>query len=189
MDIDLYEELNCVPPLRSKHLDYNSRVLSFYTHKWLKQVSPAALAASGFTFTGVKDKVMCVYCKIVLERWQPEDNPDADHLRESPHCVFVRWKQLPAIKALYDEGYEEEVIVRACDSFMKEVKADDLRKRLNKEQVSIRSDPLCKICLEKNSNVLLLPCRHLVSCTDCAHRLTDCCVCRQKIVHFFPVFT
>lgn len=39
----------------------------------------------------------------------------------------------------------------------------------------------CKVCLQEELSVLFLPCRHLVSCTSCAAKVTTCPTCRREI--------
>eukprot|EP00760_Papus_ankaliazontas_P038346 PhM_4_TR9093/c0_g1_i1/m.36792 len=46
---------------------------------------------------------------------------------------------------------------------------------------SITNDDECKICMDRMSNVLFLPCGHLGFCTDCAAKLQECPVCRTLI--------
>ncbi|KAK7491880.1 hypothetical protein BaRGS_00016899 [Batillaria attramentaria] len=49
---------------------------------------------------------------------------------------------------------------------------------------------LCKICLTGESNMIFLPCGHLVSCVKCASRLPNrrCPICRQDIAEILPAF-
>lgn len=66
---------------------------------------------------------------------------------------------------------------------------DELLKKLKNEldeknqMMTRQSDSLiCKICLDKHIEVLFMPCRHLISCHDCARRLQRRCpVCRNEI--------
>ena len=49
---------------------------------------------------------------------------------------------------------------------------------------------LCVICHEKEKSIVLLPCRHMCLCADCADHdsLVDCPLCRRSIAHKFSVF-
>ena len=183
LDIHPYEEIGSV------FADYNARLMSFFTKQWQKSVSPAKLAASGFKFTGFRDRTICVFCKVELEQWLDGDIPDKDHYKESPHCPFIRFKLLPVIDALYEEGYGEEAIMKAHETLMMKVSVSDLKAFLPDTKVSDRSDPKCKICLDKYACILFLPCRHLVCCSDCDRNFANCCVCKQLIDHHLPVFT
>ena len=39
----------------------------------------------------------------------------------------------------------------------------------------------CKICAEREVQVVFIPCGHLVACEICSHKLKECPICRQKI--------
>lgn len=39
----------------------------------------------------------------------------------------------------------------------------------------------CKICQQRQVNVLFLPCGHLIACAQCATALRTCAVCRQPV--------
>ena len=43
---------------------------------------------------------------------------------------------------------------------------------------------LCKICLDKDRRVTLIPCGHFISCVECAQSLKECPVCRTNITSF-----
>ena len=45
----------------------------------------------------------------------------------------------------------------------------------------MKEAPICKICMDNEVQVVLLPCSHLFSCVNCAHKLKNCLVCRQFI--------
>ncbi|AUF81579.1 iap-2 [Malacosoma neustria nucleopolyhedrovirus] len=40
---------------------------------------------------------------------------------------------------------------------------------------------LCKICFVNNRQICFFPCRHIMTCSQCADRCKRCCVCREKI--------
>ena len=40
----------------------------------------------------------------------------------------------------------------------------------------------CKVCIEREIDVQLMPCRHLVVCSECGSRVTTCPLCRVAIV-------
>ena len=40
---------------------------------------------------------------------------------------------------------------------------------------------VCKVCLDKEANVVFVPCGHLCTCMDCAGSLTKCPICRARI--------
>lgn len=50
-------------------------------------------------------------------------------------------------------------------------------------------DSTCVICMERQRNVVLLPCGHFGFCDVCAANISDCPICRTKTNGFNKVFT
>lgn len=42
---------------------------------------------------------------------------------------------------------------------------------------------LCKICMDAEIDVVILPCNHMVCCTDCLLTQSKCPICRGSINH------
>lgn len=53
--------------------------------------------------------------------------------------------------------------------------------KLEVENQKLKDLKTCKICMDKEANVLLLPCAHLVTCTACTPALRNCPICRANI--------
>ncbi|PIK44270.1 apoptosis inhibitor 2 [Apostichopus japonicus] len=51
----------------------------------------------------------------------------------------------------------------------------------SQEIEKLREKNLCKICLDNDVEVLFFPCKHLVTCADCATRIDTCPICRTEI--------
>lgn len=51
------------------------------------------------------------------------------------------------------------------------------------------SDRECVVCMTNTINCVFLPCGHLKTCMECAHKLNNCPICRQKIGTRQKVFT
>ena len=47
---------------------------------------------------------------------------------------------------------------------------------------------LCSIWLEGERTIMLMPCRHLCMCADCAGKVRECPLCREKVTRRVPVF-
>ncbi|RWS12260.1 E3 ubiquitin-protein ligase RNF34-like isoform X1 [Dinothrombium tinctorium] len=47
---------------------------------------------------------------------------------------------------------------------------------------------LCKICMDREINCVLLECGHMIACNDCGKRLSECPVCRQYVVRIVRTF-
>jgi len=62
-----------------------------YSNGWkVPFLLPRQMAAAGLTYTGVGDRVKCLYCSIELDSWQPEDDPCIEHQSKSPNCAFFK---------------------------------------------------------------------------------------------------
>lgn len=62
----------------------------------------------------------------------------------------------------------------------------DQSKQSGQKQETKR-DITCKICNEKPLTVMFLPCRHLISCTDCIFLSQFCTICETPIKAFVAV--
>ncbi|NWQ91781.1 RFFL ligase, partial [Burhinus bistriatus] len=49
-------------------------------------------------------------------------------------------------------------------------------------------DNLCKICMDAPIDCVLLECGHMVTCTKCGKRMSECPVCRQYVIRAVHVF-
>ncbi|GAB6032527.1 Baculoviral IAP repeat containing [Chamberlinius hualienensis] len=54
---------------------------------------------------------------------------------------------------------------------------------LNGSKTSNRyaNERLCKVCMDTEMNIALIPCRHFVVCVDCVFRIDKCPICRAVI--------
>lgn len=53
-------------------------------------IQPRILAKTGFYFVGPDDEVKCQFCKVVIKKWEADDNEVAEHQRWSPCCPLLR---------------------------------------------------------------------------------------------------
>ncbi|KAM6239042.1 E3 ubiquitin-protein ligase rififylin isoform 1-T3 [Spheniscus humboldti] len=49
-------------------------------------------------------------------------------------------------------------------------------------------DNLCKICMDAPIDCVLLECGHMVTCTKCGKRMSECPICRQYVIRAVHVF-
>lgn len=56
------------------------------------------------------------------------------------------------------------------------------------EREETASERLCVACMDRLANTVLLRCKHLVCCENCAKRVTHCPVCRQSVRDRLTVF-
>lgn len=57
-------------------------------------VNVKILAKTGLYFTGISDRVACVFCNLRLHEWNSTDNPVLDHFKYSPHCPLLQNPQI-----------------------------------------------------------------------------------------------
>lgn len=72
---------------------YDNRLATYFPNWPVDFLSPEDMANAGFYYTGVRDKVRCMYCLNELNNWQPTDVPIEEHRRNSPQCAFFRQDQ------------------------------------------------------------------------------------------------
>ncbi|XP_034565091.1 E3 ubiquitin-protein ligase RNF34 isoform X2 [Notolabrus celidotus] len=75
---------------------------------------------------------------------------------------------------------------------------EDKLNRKSMENVSITADGvkpqltldenLCRICMDAIIDCVLLECGHMVTCTKCGKRMSECPICRQYVVRAVHVF-
>uniref|UniRef100_A0A672TDJ5 Ring finger protein 34a n=1 Tax=Sinocyclocheilus grahami TaxID=75366 RepID=A0A672TDJ5_SINGR len=56
-----------------------------------------------------------------------------------------------------------------------------------KTQLS-NDDSLCRICMDAIIDCVLLECGHMVTCTKCGKRMSECPICRQYVIRAVHVF-
>lgn len=138
--------------------EHSSRLKSF--EKWPISLvkSPNELANAGFFYTKVRDEVRCFSCGGGLKDWLSSDVAWEQHARWFGNCHFLR----QAKGTVFIAGVQE------------------------KFQDKIDFEHICKICYADIIRVILLPCGHAVTCTNCSVRLYTCPLCRQEIHHRRP---
>ncbi|KAK0042869.1 inhibitor of apoptosis [Biomphalaria pfeifferi] len=70
--------------------------------------------------------------------------------------------------------------LRALRKSATEQDLESIRK-MKERNNELRQQTMCKICMDKDVEVVFLPCGHLVSCAECAGALKDCAVCRKPV--------
>lgn len=60
--------------------------------------------------------------------------------------------------------------------------------QLQRENESLRDKQLCKVCMERDVEVIFYPCKHFVCCAMCGTAVTTCPICRQPIESLDKVF-
>jgi len=66
------------------------RLSTYYDWPYTAKKRPGELAAEGFFYAGMSDRVQCAFCKEHLRNWAAEDIISVEHSRHFPNCSFVR---------------------------------------------------------------------------------------------------
>ncbi|XP_056151958.1 E3 ubiquitin-protein ligase RNF34a [Lampris incognitus] len=109
------------------------------------------------------------------------------HLKEILARNFVnysgcceKWELVERVSRLYRETEENR---KSLENVSSTVTADG-----EKGQLRNHDDNLCRICMDAVIDCVLLECGHMVTCTKCGKRMSDCPICRQYVVRAVHVF-
>lgn len=75
----------------------------------------------------------------------------------------------------------DSVVSRAKNASAESLTEGSESSDLALENLRLKDQRLCKVCLDAEVGVVFLPCGHLVACPACASALSDCPVCRASI--------
>ena len=112
------------------------------------------VAAAGFFHIDKStDKVTCWYCDLNLMNFEPMENILVLHTINNPICKYNNY--------IAGDKYVKEILSAKSpdDNFL-----------------------MCKICYEEIIEIMLFPCRHAVTCSECTKRVRSCPLCRQPIL-------
>ena len=151
---------------------------------------------------GRGDFAQCFYCGIGLRNWDPNDTPWVEHARWSPDCVFVLLvkgqsfvktaQRSQPISHEQEESNNEDAPPVALRNENASgglpVRAESDPTELLKENTRLREERLCRICYDREANIVFVPCGHLATCGKCASAFRDCPVCRAPIKHAVKTF-
>ncbi|XP_078248134.1 baculoviral IAP repeat-containing protein 7 isoform X1 [Pogona vitticeps] len=184
------------------------RLATFQNWPSYARVSPEILAGAGFFYTGQGDYVRCFYCDGALRNWERGDDPWMEHARWFPSCKFLLQSRgrgfVNSIQESYlatpvsredslhqleqQSGSNQEPAEREPDTGRQRREA---RTECSNEPESVptieerlrqlQEERTCKVCMDKEVSILLVPCGHLVVCSDCAPNLRRCPICRGAI--------
>ncbi|XP_008573858.1 PREDICTED: baculoviral IAP repeat-containing protein 1 isoform X3 [Galeopterus variegatus] len=90
-----------------RYQEEEARLESFQNWPFYAQgISPQALSAAGFVFTGKRDTVQCFSCGGCLGNWEEGDDPWKEHAKWFPKCEFLQSKKSSEEIAQYIQSYE-----------------------------------------------------------------------------------
>ncbi|XP_017205029.1 E3 ubiquitin-protein ligase RNF34 isoform X1 [Oryctolagus cuniculus] len=95
-----------------------------------------------------------------------------------------KWELVEKVNRLYKENEENQKSCRRARSPTLGCLSDGERLQLQDED----DDSLCRICMDAVIDCVLLECGHMVTCTKCGKRMSECPICRQYVVRAVHVF-
>lgn len=156
-----------------EHKLMQQRIKSFDTWPVGIKQRPQELAEAGFFYSGQSDITLCFSCGVRLSQWEPSDNAWVEHKKHATtDCDFLRINH-ETVK-INEEKYNEVKKLQKSEDI-----SDDTSESPERE---VQFESLCKICLERKSSVLFLPCKHVAVCGICVFGIEkDCPICRTPI--------
>ncbi|XP_062998827.1 baculoviral IAP repeat-containing protein 7 [Elgaria multicarinata webbii] len=184
------------------------RLTTFEDWPNFARVSPGPLARAGFFYTGEGDYVRCFYCDGALRNWERGDDPWVEHAKWFPRCKFLLQSRGRDFINTIQESYFSSPASPEASLYRSEQHPTSPREPAQREQDpwSIRRETeterpnepesslsmeaklrrlqeerMCKVCMDKDVSIVLVPCGHLVVCAECAPNLRRCPICRGVI--------
>ena len=66
---------------------------------------------------------------------------------------------------------------------------DEKKQAINEREDAIAARPMCSICFEKDTQLMLnLPCGHVCTCKVCASTTAPCAICRGEVTQLAPAY-
>ncbi|KAG9354694.1 hypothetical protein JZ751_001407 [Albula glossodonta] len=91
-----------------------------------------------------------------------------------------KWELVERVSRLYRENEQNR---KSLENVNSTITADGERLQLTNND-----DNLCRICMDAVIDCVLLECGHMVTCTKCGKRMSECPICRQYVVRAVHVF-
>ncbi|XP_044311291.1 baculoviral IAP repeat-containing protein 7 [Varanus komodoensis] len=185
-----------------------SRLRTFQNWPSYARVCPEVLAGAGFFYTGEGDFVRCFYCDGALRNWERGDDPWMEHARWFPRCKFLLQSRGRDFIDSIQESYLSPPVSQAASFFpsvqrlassqepaqeeqglwrtRREAETEhpnrpDASLSLEEKLRRLQEERMCKVCMDKDVAIVLVPCGHLVVCAECAPNLRRCPICRGVI--------
>ena len=152
------------------------------TLRWLRQ---------DFFYSGFGDIVICAFCGLSLNKWLPNDDPITEHRKFNQDCKFVRLfqdKNSNTNRINLNSISSSLFNLRKNLDYYGNIVYFYFHEKILKRRIYNRFINICKICLSEESNILILPCRHVSTCLTCTLCTEICPICRSEIISTIKIF-
>jgi Inhibitor of Apoptosis domain/Zinc finger, C3HC4 type (RING finger) len=127
------------------------------------------LVQAGFFYCNVSNSIKCYLCGLQIRNFEKITNPFAVHFHNNPSCTHITLiKGTRYVEILKRDGFAENNTVIVIE------KSHDL---------------ICVVCKINSVNILLLPCKHVITCAACTSNLCCCPMCRVIMKSFAFIHT
>ncbi|XP_077589686.1 E3 ubiquitin-protein ligase XIAP [Stigmatopora nigra] len=142
-------------------------------------IDHARLARAGFYSTGTGDRVMCFRCGGGLKGWHPDEDPWEEHAKSYPGCSFLlEEKGEEFISGIQlQDAQRNNASPSNQNGFPTQRNDEDPLETLRK----LQREKLCKVCMDRDTCVVFIPCGHLATCENCSQTLSKCPICCGSI--------
>ncbi|KFQ36654.1 E3 ubiquitin-protein ligase rififylin [Merops nubicus] len=165
-----------------------------------EQVLPEAPFASSLIF------ISALITKVLHEVFQVDNVPERFHSTDSEdNLVQGRKASLSDLRSVGDISalsvrQLKEILARnfvnykgCCEKWELLERVTRLYKEKDLQHLGAAGFPgtednLCKICMDAPIDCVLLECGHMVTCTRCGKRMSECPICRQYVIRAVHVF-
>ena len=146
---------------------------------------------AGFFYSGFGDIVICAFCGLSLNKWLPNDDPITEHRKFNQDCKFVRLfqdKNSNTNRINLNSISSSLFNLRKNLDYYGNIVYFYFHEKILKRRIYNRFINICKICLSEESNILILPCRHVSTCLTCTLCTEICPICRSEIISTIKIF-
>ena len=190
-------EVSWSPFVYPKYKSYNKRLTTFFERFWPVSLNQDnfKMAEAGFFYSGFGDIVICAFCGLTLNKWLPNDDPITEHRKFNQDCKFLRLFQdknsntneinLKSIKLFISASL---FYLRKNLDYYRNIVYFYFHEKILKRRIYNRFINICKICFGAESNILVLPCRHVSTCLSCTLCTEICPICRCEIISTIKIF-
>ena len=149
------------------------------------------MAKAGFSYRCFGDIVTCSFCGVSLHKWLQNDDPIAEHRKFNANCKFICLLQ----DSNHPRYNQTKLFINKFIMFIQPI-FSNLKSTIisyfyahsGSRLYSNNYSNICKIFLNEDSNILLLPCHHISTCISCTLCTKFCPICRCKIESVIKVY-
>ena len=186
-------EVSWTPSVYPTYECYNKRLATFFERFWPVSLNQDnfKMAEAGFFYSGFGDIVICAFCGLSLNKWLPNDDPITEHRKFNQDCKFVRLfqdKNSNTNRINLNSISSSLFNLRKNLDYYGNIVYFYFHEKILKRRIYNRIINICKICLSEESNILILPCRHVSTCLTCTLCTEICPICRSEIISTIKIF-